>query len=154
MKQNYSLWIGLALLVLVVGAVIFWKTPGTAVAPITGTVSTTTDTTGTVDNTSGTPQKVRTATTGSASVSSTTASVRGTVNPEGATTSYWFEYGTTMSYGSSTPKVSIAGTYLNTTEVGQLTGLKPATPYYFRLAATNAYGTSYGSVYSFITPSK
>ena len=35
-------------------------------------------------------------------ITSTSATVNGTVNPEGQATTYYFEYGTTTSYGSQT----------------------------------------------------
>lgn len=93
-------------------------------------------------------------TTGFASVSSTTAVVVGTVVPRGAETTYWFEYGTTMSYGSRVDARSAGAGAAVLGAAGYITGLKPATSYYFRIGAKNAYGTVYGSQYSFTTDSK
>lgn len=56
------------------------------------------------------------AVTGSASsVTATTASLAGTVNPGTENTTYTFEYGTTTSYGSSTPTGTINGAATPTT---------------------------------------
>jgi hypothetical protein len=92
------------------------------------------------------------ATTGSASsVGSTTATLNGTVNPNGSPTDYYFEYGLTPSYGSTT-SASSAGS--GTTDVPVSAGigsLDPETTYHFRIVATNSNGTSYGSDTTFAT---
>ena len=59
-----------------------------------------------------------------------------------------------MSYGSTTDAVVAAAGWKPLGAAGYITGLKPATQYYFRLAAKNTYGTTFGSVYSFITAAK
>ena len=86
-----------------------------------------------------------TVTTGSASsVLTTSATLNGTVNPNGSDTHYRFEYGTTSSYGSSTPSQD-AGSASSATQVtASVTGLKANTAYLFRLVATNSTGTSVG----------
>ena len=72
-------------------------------------------------------------------------SVAGTVSPNGLTTSYRWEYGTTASFGSQTGSSTLAspraGQQLGTT----LTGLTPDTEYYYRLVATNLFGTTLGT---------
>ena len=88
---------------------------------------------------------------GFASVSSTTAVVVGTVIPNGAATTYWFEYGTTMNYGSSVDAMTAPASYKELGAAGYITGLKPNTEYYFRIGARNAYGTVYSGQYKFIT---
>lgn len=93
-------------------------------------------------------------TTGFASVSSTTAVVVGSVVPLGASATYWFEYGTSTSFGSIVDARSVGAGALEVGASGVLVGLKPGTEYYFRLAAQNAYGRAYGSVYKLITTSK
>jgi photosystem II stability/assembly factor-like uncharacterized protein len=86
-----------------------------------------------------------TAATGNATVGTPTqATVRGSVNPNGAATDYWFEYGTTTSYGQQTP-VKSAGSGAGTVAVeAELTGLAPGTQYHYRLVAENAGGRSFG----------
>ena len=93
-------------------------------------------------------------TTGSAtSLTTTSATLNGTLNPNGAATSYDFEYGTTTAYGSKSP-TEAGGSGTSTTSVAaNLTGLSPATTYDFRLVATNANGTTDGANASFTTPS-
>jgi len=95
-----------------------------------------------------------TVTTGAASAISPTAqTLAGTVNPNGSQTAYVFEYGPSLSFGQiTTPDGAGSGTAA--TAVAQpLSGLAPATTYYFRLVATNLAGTSFGAVASFTTSS-
>ena len=88
-------------------------------------------------------------TTAASSVTAITAVMNGTVNPNGASTSAYFQYGTTTSYGYT----GQAQTGITTTTNVQttLTGLAPSTTYHYRLVASNSGGTSYGSDMSFIT---
>jgi hypothetical protein len=93
----------------------------------------------------GTPDGVFTAapaaTTGSATgVTEEEATVHGVVDPEGVETKYYFEYGTSKSLGSKTAEAS-AGSGTSKVEVSKvITGLKPATGYYYRLVAVNSEG--------------
>jgi len=78
------------------------------------------------------------------SVAESTATLNGSVNPNGSSTTYYFEYGTTTDYGSTTTSTD-AGTGTTSVSVSaDLTGLSEGTTYHFRLAATNSVGTSYG----------
>lgn len=84
-------------------------------------------------------------------VSLATATLNGSVNPKGAATSWYFEYGTTAGYGSTTP-VEHAGSGTAAVDVhAGLAGLVPGTVYHFRLVATNAAGTSSAGDVSFKT---
>lgn len=66
------------------------------------------------------------------------------INPNGAPTTYYFEYGKTKSYGSTTAvKSAEEGTSFIPIEFRQ-NGLDPDSTYYFRSVATNSYGTTYG----------
>jgi beta-xylosidase len=94
--------------------------------------------------------------TGAASdITSTSANVNGTVNPNGRRTTYHFEYGTTTAYGSRAPASdAVAGSSRTDQPVSTtLTGLLAGTTYHFRLVATNSKGTSYGADATFITSS-
>lgn len=85
-------------------------------------------------------------------ITSTSATVNGTVNPDGQSTTYYFEYGTTTSYGSQT---SMAGAGSGTADVKVSTSIEPLTPnttYHYRVVATNASGTMLGADVSFRTP--
>ncbi len=76
------------------------------------------------------------------------------VTPNGAATTYRFDYGTSQfSLGNSTGYLT-AGSDFNALAVGtQISGLQPAATYYYKVVATNSYGTNEGSVLSFTTPS-
>jgi hypothetical protein len=95
-----------------------------------------------------------TATTGTASaVTAASATVGGTVNPNGRRTTYHFDYGTTTAYGSLAPSPdAVAGSDRTAHAVSaSLTGLLPGTTYHFRIVATNSRGTTAGVDASFIT---
>ncbi|MBI3804987.1 MAG: fibronectin type III domain-containing protein [Nitrospirae bacterium] len=81
-------------------------------------------------------------------MTSSGATLSGTVNPSGATTTAWFEYGTTTAYGSSTPVATVSAT---NTISATLASLTASTTYHFRLAARNAGGTTYGPDAYFLT---
>ncbi len=84
-------------------------------------------------------------------VTGTGATLNGSVNPNGAETKYYFQYGPTSSYGTTTPEVS-AGSGTSNVRVHQvITGLSPGS-YHFRIVASNGTGTSYGFDWSFGTP--
>lgn len=82
-------------------------------------------------------------------ITATSATLSGSVNPSGATTSAWFEYGTTTAYGSSTTPVTLSAA---NTISADLTPLASGTAYHFRLVARNAGGTAFGPNTSFNTP--
>lgn len=83
---------------------------------------------------------------GASNVSETSATVSGTVNPNGvAVTSCRFEYGTTLSYGQSAPCSSAPGAGKAPVPVtAALTNLQPGRLYHYRLAVTDANGESQG----------
>jgi len=86
-------------------------------------------------------------------VTATAATVVGSVNPQGAETTYFVEYGTTTAYGSKTAAVALPGGTSFQSITAQLTGLAPGTTYHFRISATNKAGTSVGIDQTFTTPS-
>jgi hypothetical protein len=90
--------------------------------------------------------------TGKASlVSFGSATLGGSVNPKGADTSYYFQYGLTKSYGLQT-SILDAGTGTHTVSVAiGVTGLQPLTVYHFRLVAVNASGPTISADKSFLT---
>ena len=95
-----------------------------------------------------------TATTGSASsISDTSATVSGTVNPNGQSTTYYFKYGTTTSYGTQTTPAG-AGNGTGAVAVhATLDNLTPNTVYHYQLVATSSAGTKTGSDETFTATS-
>jgi N-acetylneuraminic acid mutarotase len=86
------------------------------------------------------------------SVTTNSATLNGTVNPGGAATSYYFEYGTNTSYGSSTAPGNLAPGSSPVAVSNAISGLLSATLYHFRLVAWNSVGTNAGSDLTFTTP--
>jgi hypothetical protein len=85
-------------------------------------------------------------------ITTTSATLNGTVNAEGQATTYYFEYGTTSSYGSQTAMTAAGAGTADLKVVAHLTALASNTTYHYRLVATNATGTTLGSDVSFKTP--
>ena len=86
------------------------------------------------------------ATTGSPSnLAQSSATVSGTVNPNGTDTHYFFEYGTTTSYGTSTPSTDAGAGTSDVSVSADLTGLTSSTTYHYRLVAASSAGTTDGT---------
>jgi phosphodiesterase/alkaline phosphatase D-like protein len=84
-------------------------------------------------------------------VTDTSAVLHGTVNPNGSSTTYFFQWGLTTGYGLNGKPLS-AGGGVKTISVQQTpTGLIPGTPYHYRLVATNQFGTTVGRDRTFTT---
>ena len=86
-------------------------------------------------------------------VGTTSATASGTVNPNGQSTSWYFEYGPSTSYGKRTSAKSAGSGNANVQVSGTLTGLTPGTTYHYRLVATNGGGTTRGADGVFTTAS-
>jgi Ca2+-binding RTX toxin-like protein len=80
------------------------------------------------------------------------ATLAGSVNPHGSSTMYYFAWGTSYSsLPNKTPELS-AGAGTHSELVHQvLTGLKPGHEYFFQIVASNAGGTSRGSIGHLVT---
>jgi hypothetical protein len=78
------------------------------------------------------------------SVSSTGATLQGGVYSNGEATSYYWQYGTTTSYGSQTTVATLPAAAGAQSVTAALASLAPSTTYHYRLVASNASGTSYG----------
>jgi hypothetical protein len=86
----------------------------------------------------------RTTTEAATEAKANSATLNGSVNPEGLATSYYFEYGTSTAYGSKTSSTS-AGSGTSNVPVSQApTELSSGTTYHFRLVAESEAGKSYG----------
>jgi hypothetical protein len=85
------------------------------------------------------------------SIAPTSAKLNGTVTANGLSTTWWFEYGTSTSYGTKTSARSGGS---GTTAQGQslsVTGLKASTTYHVRIVAKNSSGTTFGGDKTFST---
>ncbi len=115
----------------------------------TGSSRTVTDTASVTAEGTGQPPTVTTDSATNITLNSATLS--GTVNTHGWTTTAWFEYGVTSgSYTSTSSTQNING--LSDIMVStDISGLSSGTTYYYRLVAQNSAGTAYGSEMSFTT---
>ncbi|MHB8694712.1 MAG: fibronectin type III domain-containing protein [Solirubrobacteraceae bacterium] len=84
-------------------------------------------------------------------ISANSATLSGSVNPEGCATTYSFEYGTTTNYGQTTAGVDAGAGTAAVTAANPVTGLAPNTTYHFRVDATSAAGTTLGHDLTFKT---
>jgi phosphodiesterase/alkaline phosphatase D-like protein len=85
-------------------------------------------------------------------ISSSGATLNGTVNANNADTTVTFEYGTTSSYGGAVTADQSPVTGAVATSVSKaITGLSNNTTYHYRVVAVNAQGTTYGSDMTFST---
>ena len=84
-------------------------------------------------------------------IKETEATLNATVNPQKAETTYQFEYGTTLAYGSKVPvtakSAGSGGTDVAVSEA--VAGLSPGTTYHYRVVATNAAGATPGKDVAF-----
>ena len=107
-----------------VGADQTFSTTGTAPAPSTPPVATTT---------------------APSHVGASSATLGGTVNPKGQPTTYYFEYGPTADYGFETAPVNAGAGTADVTVSANLTSLTPGTTYHVRLVAVSPGGTTLGA---------
>lgn len=150
MNKNF-LTIAVIALILIGGGMLYFsaKNSGTssnATSTVQTTVSTTTSTT--VLTQAAAPTAIT-----SSNVSSldTTAMVIGVITPNGAFTTFWYEYGLTANLGSKTTNQTIGSGFLGIPAPGYITNLTKNTTYYFKIVAENQYGRVAGSEYSFKT---
>lgn len=82
-------------------------------------------------------------------VAPTSSTLLGTVNPNGSLTQYYFQYGTSTAYGSTTPTASAGSGSDPQSEAQSLNGLTPGTVYHYRLVAVSPGGTVNGADQTF-----
>ena len=79
------------------------------------------------------------------------AVVTGIVNPNGQSTSYRLQFGTTRTYGFTTRGQAAGAGTTAVNIAASLQGLTAATTYHYRIAVSNAWGTTYGPDQTFTT---
>ncbi len=84
-------------------------------------------------------------------VARTNATLNGRLDPNGAQTTYWFEYGLTQNFGNTTAFGNAGSGSDSLTVSLPATSLTPAAKYFYRLNAQNVHGMVSGSVQSFTT---
>lgn len=147
------------------GREVAWSSSDPGVAPVdasglvTGAGPGTAAVTATADGASGSAEVTVVAdppsvtTLDAAGVTTTSATLRGSVVPNGTSTEAWFEWSTRsdLSGAASTAPRSIGAGLEAASLDEELTGLEPGTTYHYRAAAANAAGTSRGGIRSFST---
>jgi hypothetical protein len=89
------------------------------------------------------PGKPRVSTGGVTHVRATSGQLEGSVNPAGLATTYYFQYGPTVAYGSVTPTLPV-GSGTTAVKVGQpVNGLLIG--YHYRIVAANSAGVATGA---------
>ncbi len=83
-------------------------------------------------------------------VGATDVQVNETLDPDGIATEYYFQYGTSSSYGSATTPQNLSGS-ATVNVSGLFQSLIPGTTYYYRLVTVSAAGTFYGPQGTFTT---
>lgn len=101
--------------------------------------------------TGATPSPPTVTTAAATNVSSSGATLNGTVNPNGQQTSYAFQWGPTSGYGHETPLTSAGAGTTAASVSATLSGLSPGSIYHFRIIAINAAGTAVGADRTFTT---
>ncbi len=75
---------------------------------------------------------------------STNPTMNGSVNPNGAATTAYFEYGATTNYGSNSATFNLAMGNTNQSLSANIPGVGPGLTYHYRIIAANSAGTNFG----------
>lgn len=81
------------------------------------------------------------------------ATLNGTINPDGLNTTYYFQYGTTSYLDNTTSPASAGSGTVDVKVSTTLSNLSSNRTYYYRLVAINSNGATYGSKMTFATSS-
>lgn len=84
-------------------------------------------------------------------IAQSTAQLNGSVNPNGAATTYFFQIGTTSLYGANSPETAVGNGTKVVNVSAPVDSLAPATKYHFRIIARNAKGLVKGADRTFTT---
>ena len=85
------------------------------------------------------------------SMTANSATLNGTVNPNGVNANYYFQYGQSASYGLRTSATDVLSNSDTVSVNVIVTGLEAGTEYHSRLVGVSSAGTSYGGNRSFKT---
>ncbi|TMK39861.1 MAG: hypothetical protein E6G56_09465 [Actinobacteria bacterium] len=88
-----------------------------------------------------------------ANITTTTANLTGTVNPKGLMTTWFFQFGPGLYYGSTTAQEGLVGDEMDHPVTAGLTGLKPNKTYHYRLVGYTALTIVYSTDLTFTTAS-
>ena len=91
------------------------------------------------------------ATAGANDVTDTSAALQATVGPNGAPTTYYFEYGPTSALGTISGSASAGSGTASVAVQSTVSGLIPGTTYYYRIYASNSSGAATGTTKTFKT---
>ena len=108
-----------------------------------------TEMTGTITVNSTGPAKPTVTPEAATAIKDTEATLKGSVNPNGEATTYWFEYGTSTAYDHETTHTSTGTT--SGSKSATVTGLSANTLYHFRMVAENGIGKTEGGDRTFTT---
>ena len=97
------------------------------------------------------PQLPSAATGGVSARTSSSATIAGSVDPDGLQTGYLVEFGKTTSYGHSSAITSAGAGQSNLAVLATVNALRPRTLYHYRVVAINAAGTAVGADRTFRT---
>ncbi len=147
-----AIWITSVIILLIIlgGVWIFAKNKNIAPVATSTTATSSSQNTSNVSHVSGLP-----VVTAEPSIipTNTGAIIIGMVNPNDGSTDYWYEYGPTQGLGTRSAKMLLGSGFSVIPAPIFISNLHANTPYYYKLIASNAYGKTEGSVYSFVTTS-
>jgi hypothetical protein len=86
-----------------------------------------------------------------AAITAGTAHVSATLNPNGAATTYYFQYGRTTGYGRRSERITVPAGTSPVAVAADLSALAPYARYHWRLYATNSAGKTPGRDHTFRT---
>jgi hypothetical protein len=84
-------------------------------------------------------------------VTTTTATLNESINPNGRVTHGWFQWGVNTNYGDTTARTAFGSGTSPVTISRGITGLTPDTTYRFRAVGSNILGVTYGADLEFTT---
>ncbi len=84
-------------------------------------------------------------------ISTSSATLYGSANPNNSFATGWFEYGASGSLGSATSRFTLGSSNSYQSYYATIFNLFPNTTYYYRAVAQNGYGTAYGPLLTLTT---